>query len=61
MTFDINIDLVLTVDTFDESEATAIAERICGYIERDAEYAAPELLTNPPPLAVVIGVESRGE
>jgi hypothetical protein len=35
MTFDINIDLVLTVDTFDESEAAIIAERICGYIERD--------------------------
>lgn len=53
MRFDINLTLVVSVETFDEAEARDLAERIASRIEAEAEWAAGAQLLSPPPLAVV--------
>lgn len=53
MRFDINIDFVMSVEVFDEADATDLAERIASRVELEAEYAAGAALIAPPSLAVV--------
>lgn len=56
MRYDINVTLVMSVEAFDEDEATDIAERMCSRIEAEAEWYASDHLIGPPPLAIVEGV-----
>lgn len=56
MRFDINLDLCLSVDTYNEAEARDLAERLASRIEVETEWAASSALTGPPPLATVIDV-----
>lgn len=53
MRYDINIALVVSVDTFDEDEAADVAERIAGRVELEAEYVAGPWLAGPSTFAMV--------
>lgn len=53
MRYDINIALVVSVDTFDEEEARDLAERIAATVEGQADWAAGVQLAGPATFAMV--------
>lgn len=56
MRFDVTIDLCVSLDTYSETEARDLAERIAARMEVETEWAASSSLTSPLPLATVLSV-----